>query len=126
GSDVPFDARIQDARGHAGQAAVAGLLRDLMAGSEIRASHIECNRVQDPYSIRCQPQVAGACLDVLRHVAQVLETEANAVTDNPLLVTDTRSVLSGGHFRAEHVPLAADYLALPIAEVGPHAQRPRP
>ena len=123
GSDVPFDARIQDARGHAGQAAVAGLLRDLMAGSEIRASHIECNRVQDPYSIRCQPQVAGACLDVLRHVAQVLETEANAVTDNPLVFTDTRSVLSGGNFHAEPVALAADYLALAIAEIGSLAER---
>jgi histidine ammonia-lyase len=123
GSDVPFDARIQEARGHTGQAAIAGLLRDLMAGSEIRASHIECNRVQDPYSIRCQPQVAGACLDVLRHVADVLETEANAVTDNPLVFTDTQSVLSGGNFHAEPVALAADYLALAIAEIGSLAER---
>jgi histidine ammonia-lyase len=84
GSDTPFDRRIQSARGHGGQIAVAGVLRQLMADSEIRASHIACDHVQDPYSIRCQPQVVGACLDVLRHVCGVLETEANAVTDNPL------------------------------------------
>jgi histidine ammonia-lyase len=94
-----------------------------MHGSEIRASHIECNRVQDPYSIRCQPQVAGACLDVLRHVSLLLETEANAVTDNPLVFTDTGSVLSGGNFHAEPVALAADYLALAIAEIGSLAER---
>lgn len=123
GSDVPFDKRIQEVRGHAGQAAVAGLLRDLMQGSEIRASHIECNRVQDPYSIRCQPQVAGACLDVMRHVGSLVETEANAVTDNPLVFTDTKSVLSGGNFHAEPVALAADYLALAIAEIGSLAER---
>lgn len=123
GSDTPFDDRIQQVRGHAGQIAVAGLLRNLMSGSEIRASHIECNRVQDPYSIRCQPQVGGACLDVLRHVALMLETEANAVTDNPLVFTDTASVLSGGNFHAEPVALAADYLALAIAEIGSLAER---
>lgn len=123
GSDTPFDDRIQQVRGHAGQIAVAGLLRGLMSGSEIRASHIECNRVQDPYSIRCQPQVAGACLDVLRHVGLLLETEANAVTDNPLVFTDTASVLSGGNFHAEPVALAADYLALAIAEIGSLAER---
>ncbi|MGH8193405.1 MAG: histidine ammonia-lyase, partial [Woeseiaceae bacterium] len=123
GSDTPFDDRIQQVRGHRGQIEVAALLRDLMQGSEIRASHIECHRVQDPYSIRCQPQVAGACLDVLRHVALLLETEANAVTDNPLVFTDTASVLSGGNFHAEPVALAADYLALAIAEIGSLAER---
>ena len=82
GSDTPFDKRIQSVRGHGGQIAVAGVLRELMRGSEIRASHETCDRVQDPYSIRCQPQVVGACLDVIRHVCSVLETEANAVTDN--------------------------------------------
>jgi histidine ammonia-lyase len=123
GSDTPFDARIQKARGHQGQMDIAGLLRELMAGSEIRASHIDCNRVQDPYSIRCQPQVAGACLDVLRHVGQLLETEANAVTDNPLAFTDTGAVLSGGNFHAEPVALAADYLALAIAEIGSLSER---
>jgi histidine ammonia-lyase len=123
GSDTPFDRRIQSVRGHGGQIAVAAVLRDLMTGSDIRASHIGCDRVQDPYSIRCQPQVVGACLDVLRHVCTVLETEANAVTDNPLVFTDSRSVLSGGNFHAEPVALAADYLALAIAEIGALSER---
>ena len=123
GSDTPFDKRIQNVRGHGGQIAVAGVLRDLMRGSEIRASHIECDRIQDPYSIRCQPQVVGACLDVLRHVCAVLETEANAVTDNPLVFVDTNAVLSGGNFHAEPVALAADYLALAFAEIGSLAER---
>ena len=107
GSDTPFDARIQNVRGHGGQIAVAGVLRDLMHDSEIRASHEKCDHVQDPYSIRCQPQVVGACLDVLRHVSTVLETEANAVTDNPLVFTDTKTVLSGGNFHAEPVNRSA-------------------
>ncbi|MCH7821092.1 MAG: histidine ammonia-lyase [Proteobacteria bacterium] len=123
GSDTPFDARIQKVRGHGGQIAVAGVLRELMHGSEIRASHIACDRVQDPYSIRCQPQVGGACLDVLRHVSAVLETEANAVTDNPLVFAESRAVLSGGNFHAEPVALAADYLALAIAEIGSLSER---
>ncbi|MCG8369660.1 MAG: histidine ammonia-lyase, partial [Proteobacteria bacterium] len=123
GSDTPFDRRIQSVRGHGGQAAVAAVLRDLMRGSAIRASHEDCDRVQDPYSIRCQPQVVGACLDVLRHVCSVLETEANAVTDNPLVFTDSRAVLSGGNFHAEPVALAADYLALAIAEIGALSER---
>jgi histidine ammonia-lyase len=123
GSDTPFDKRIQNARGHGGQIAVAGVLRQLMAGSEIRASHVACDRVQDPYSIRCQPQVVGACLDVLRHVSSVLQTESNAVTDNPLVFADSDAVLSGGNFHAEPVALAADYLALAIAEVGSLAER---
>jgi histidine ammonia-lyase len=123
GSDTPFDRRIQSVRGHGGQIAVAAVLRDLMAGSDIRASHIACDRVQDPYSIRCQPQVIGACLDVLRHVCKVLETEANAVTDNPLVFTDSKSILSGGNFHAEPVALAADYLALAIAEIGALSER---
>jgi histidine ammonia-lyase len=123
GSDTPFDKRIQNVRGHGGQIAVAGVLRELMHGSDIRASHIACDRVQDPYSIRCQPQVMGACLDVIRHVCTVLETEANAVTDNPLVFTDSKSVLSGGNFHAEPVALAADYLALSIAEIGALSER---
>jgi histidine ammonia-lyase len=123
GSDTPFDRRIQSVRGHGGQIAVAGVLRDLMSGSDIRASHIGCDRVQDPYSIRCQPQVIGACLDVLRHVCSVLETEANAVTDNPLVFADSKSILSGGNFHAEPVALAADYLALAIAEIGALSER---
>jgi histidine ammonia-lyase len=123
GSDTPFDRRIQNVRGHGGQIAVAGILRELMRGSAIRASHAQCDRVQDPYSIRCQPQVMGACLDVLRHVCGVLETEANAVTDNPLVFADSKAVLSGGNFHAEPVALAADYLALAIAEIGALAER---
>ncbi len=123
GSDTPFDRRIQSVRGHGGQIAVAGVLRNLMRDSEIRASHVGCDHIQDPYSIRCQPQVVGACLDVLRHVCAVLETEANAVTDNPLIFMDSRSVLSGGNFHAEPVALAADYLALSIAEIGALSER---
>ena len=123
GSDTPFDKRIQSVRGHGGQIAVAGVLRALMKGSDIRQSHLECDRVQDPYSIRCQPQVVGACLDVLRHVCSVLETEANAVTDNPLVFVESGAVLSGGNFHAEPVALAADYLALAIAEIGALSER---
>ena len=121
GSDTPFDARIHDIRGHKGQRDVAALLRTLLEGSDIRASHIDCDRVQDPYSIRCQPQVTGACLDVLRHVGHLLEIEANAVTDNPLVFDD--GVLSGGNFHAEPVAFAADYLALSIAEIGALSER---
>ncbi len=123
GSDTPFDKRIQNVRGHGGQIAVAGVLRQLMHGSDIRASHLECGRVQDPYSVRCQPQVIGACLDVLRHVCSVLQTEANAVTDNPLVFVESHAVLSGGNFHAEPVALAADYLALAIAEIGAMSER---
>lgn len=123
GSDTPFDRRIHGARGHGGQIAAASVLRELMAGSEIRASHIACDRVQDPYSVRCQPQVVGACLGVLNHVCQVLETEANAVTDNPLVFADSQAVLSGGNFHAEPVAFVADYLALAIAELGAISER---
>jgi histidine ammonia-lyase len=115
GSDTPFDRRIHSVRGHGGQTAVAGVLRQLMSDSEIRASHLGCDHIQDPYSIRCQPQVIGACLDVLRHVCTVLEVEANAVTDNPLVFTESHTVLSGGNFHAEPVAFAADYLALASA-----------
>lgn len=123
GSDTPFDSRIHEVRGQAGQIAVARLLQNLMRGSDIRASHLDCNRVQDPYSIRCQPQVAGACLDVVQHVAQILEREANAVTDNPLVFADTKDILSGGNFHAEPVAFAADHLALAIAETANLAER---
>jgi len=123
GSDTPFDRRIHSVRGHGGQTAVAGVLRQLMQNSEIRESHLECEHIQDPYSIRCQPQVIGACLDVLRHVCTVLEIEANAVTDNPLVFTESHAVLSGGNFHAEPVAFAADYLALAIAEIGALSER---
>jgi histidine ammonia-lyase len=123
GSDAPFDARIQELRGHAGQRAVAAVLRELLEGSEIRESHRSCERVQDPYSLRCQPQVMGACLDVMFQAAATLEIEANAVTDNPLVFAETSEVLSGGNFHAEPVAFAADMLALACAEIGSLAER---
>jgi histidine ammonia-lyase len=123
GSDTPFDERIHMVRGHDGQTAVAQQLRALLEGSDIRASHVGCDRVQDPYSIRCQPQVVGACLAVLRHVCDVLQAEANAVTDNPLVFADTDDVLSGGNFHAEPIAFAADYLAIAIAEIGSLSER---
>ena len=123
GSDTPFDARIHEARGQAGQIEVAATFRRLMQGSAIRHSHVDCGRVQDPYSLRCQPQVMGACLDTMRHAARVLEIEANAASDNPLVFADTGEVLSGGNFHAEPVALAADILALAIAEIGALSER---
>jgi histidine ammonia-lyase len=123
GSDSPFDARIQQVRGQPGQIAVAREYRELIAGSAIRASHLDCARVQDPYSFRCQPQVMGACLDVIRNCSATLNIEANAVTDNPLLFTEAGEVLSGGNFHAEPVAFAADTLALAIAEIGSLSER---
>ncbi len=122
GSDTPFDARIHAARGQPGQIEVAACMRALLSGSDIRLSHIDCGRVQDPYSLRCQPQVMGACLDTIRHAARVLTIEANAVSDNPLVFEDG-DVLSGGNFHAEPVALAADTLALALAEIGAIAER---
>ena len=121
-SDTPFDERIHEIRGQPGQIAVAREYRALMQGSGIRASHRDCARVQDPYSFRCQPQVMGACLDLLRQCAATLRIEANAVTDNPLLF-DRGDVLSGGNFHAEPVAFAADTLALAIAEMGNISER---
>jgi histidine ammonia-lyase len=123
GSDTPFDPRIHAVRGHSGQTDVAAAYRRLLAGSAIRHSHVDCDRVQDPYSLRCQPQVMGACLDHLRFVAERLTIEANAVTDNPLVFPDTDDVLSGGNFHAEPVAMAADALAVAIAEIGALAER---
>jgi histidine ammonia-lyase len=128
GSDTPFDARIQAVRGHRGQADAAAIYRGLLAGSGIRASHKDCHRVQDPYSLRCQPQVMGACLDQMRHAVDVLLIEANAVSDNPVVFagagsSDDGEVLSGGNFHAEPVAFAADNLALAIAEIGALAER---
>ena len=123
GSDSPFDARIQLVRGQPGQIAVAREYRELIAGSAIRASHLDCARVQDPYSFRCQPQVMGACLDLIRNCSVTLGLEANAVTDNPLLFTEAGDVLSGGNFHAEPVAFAADTLALAIAEIGSLSER---
>ena len=123
GSDSPFDERIHQVRGQPGQIAVAREYRELIAGSAIRASHLECTRVQDPYSFRCQPQVMGACLDLIRNCSVTLAVEANAVTDNPLLFVEAGDVLSGGNFHAEPVAFAADTLALALAEIGSLAER---
>jgi histidine ammonia-lyase len=123
GSDTPFDPRIHALRGQPGQVRVAAALRGLIAGSAIRDSHREGDtRVQDPYSLRCQPQVAGACLDLLDQAAAMLLREANAVTDNPL-VTAEGEVLSGGNFHAEPVAFAADIVALALAELGAISER---
>jgi len=124
GSDGPFDPRIHALRGQPGQIDVAQYYRALLAGSAIRRSHLEGDdRVQDPYSLRCQPQVVGACLDQLRHAALVLVREANAVTDNPLVFAEDGAMVSGGNFHAEPVALAADAMAVAIAEVGAIAER---
>ena len=123
GSDTPFDPRIHELRGHQGQIDVAKIYTRLLSGSEIRASHINCEKVQDPYSLRCQPQVMGAVLDSMRFAAGILQTEANAVTDNPLIFGDTREALSGGNFHAEPVALAADLLAIATAEIGSITER---
>ncbi|MDB5723130.1 MAG: hutH [Alphaproteobacteria bacterium] len=121
GTDVPFDARIHAARGQPGQIAVAEIMRVLLADSEIRSSHADCGKVQDPYSFRCQPQVMGAVLDLLRHAARTLETEANAATDNPLLFDE--EALSGGNFHAQPIAFAADMLAMACCEIGSMSER---
>ncbi|MRD45924.1 histidine ammonia-lyase [Caenimonas koreensis DSM 17982] len=122
GSDGPFDPRIHEIRGQPGQIDCAAAYRAIMVGSEIRRSHLQDDdRVQDPYCLRCQPQVMGACLDQMRHAARILMIEANAVTDNPLVFDN--EMLSGGNFHAEPVALAADGLALAIAEIGAIAER---
>lgn len=124
GSDAPFDARVHAVRGQPGQIATAKLYRDLLQGSSIRQSHlVNDERVQDPYCLRCQPQVMGASLDLINNAAKTLLNEANAVTDNPLVFTDTNEVISGGNFHAEPVAFAADILALAIAEIGSISER---
>jgi histidine ammonia-lyase len=122
GSDAPFDERIHLVRGQPGQIAVAKVYRQLLEQSAIRQSHLEADeRVQDPYSLRCQPQVMGACLDLIGNAARTLLIEANAVTDNPLIFDG--AVFSGGNFHAEPVAFAADTLALAIAEIGSLSER---
>jgi histidine ammonia-lyase len=124
GSDTPFDPRIQALRGHPGQIEVARALRSLLADSAIRASHLlGDDRVQDPYCLRCQPQVMGAVLDLLRQGAATLAIEANGVSDNPLVFVDTAEVLSGGNFHGEPVAFAADMIALALCEIGALAER---
>ncbi len=124
GSDTPFDPRIHALRRQPGQIETAQALGHLMAGSAIRASHLEADvRVQDPYCLRCQPQVMGAILDILRQAATTLAIEANGVSDNPLIFPDTDEALSGGNFHAEPVAFAADIIALAICEIGSIAER---
>ncbi|HDC4525735.1 TPA: histidine ammonia-lyase [Enterobacter cloacae] len=124
GSRRPFDARIHDVRGQRGQIDAAAMYRHLLTEtSEIADSHHNCDKVQDPYSLRCQPQVMGACLTQLRQAAEVLLVEANAVSDNPLVFAQENEVVSGGNFHAEPVAMAADNIALAIAEVGALSER---
>ncbi|EKD5159125.1 histidine ammonia-lyase [Enterobacter cloacae] len=124
GSRRPFDARIHDVRGQRGQIDAAAMYRHLLTKtSEIADSHHNCDKVQDPYSLRCQPQVMGACLTQLRQAAEVLLVEANAVSDNPLVFAQENEVVSGGNFHAEPVAMAADNIALAIAEVGALSER---
>ncbi len=124
GSDTPFDPRIHALRRQPGQIETAHALRTLMAGSAIRASHLEDDlRVQDPYCLRCQPQVMGAVLDLLRQAAATLAIEANGVSDNPLIFPETDEALSGGNFHAEPIAFAADILALAICEIGSITER---
>ncbi len=124
GSTAPLQPEIHELRGHRGQIEVAASMRTLMAGSEIRESHRDDDtRVQDPYCIRCQPQVTGAAMDLLRQAGRTLEIEANAATDNPLVLASADRIVSGGNFHAEPVAFAADIIALAIAEIGSIAQR---
>lgn len=123
GSRVPFDARIQAVRGQLGQIEAGSIYRDLLGDSEISNSHLECDKVQDPYSLRCQPQVMGACLDQLKNAARIIEIEANAVSDNPLIFTAEGDILSGGNFHAQPIAFAADNIALAIAEIGALSER---
>lgn len=124
GSRSPFDARIHAARGQRGQIDAAAAFRHLLGdSSEIGRSHAACDKVQDPYSLRCQPQVMGACLTQLRQAAEVLGVEANAVSDNPLVFAAEGEVISGGNFHAEPVAMAADNIALAIAEIGSLSER---
>ena len=124
GSDTPFDPRIHALRPHPGQILAAAHFRRLLSGSAIRASHlVDDERVQDPYSFRCQPQVMGACLDVLANAARTLMIEANGVSDNPLVFAEDGAVLSGGNFHAEPVAFAADMIAMAVAEMGSLSER---
>ncbi len=123
GSDVPFDPRLQQVRNQPGQAEVAARLAELLEGSGIRDSHKDCDRVQDPYCLRCQPQVMGAAWDLLLEAAMILEREINGVSDNPLVFAEEGEILSGGNFHAEPVAFAADRMALALAEIGNLAER---
>ncbi|NRA82378.1 MAG: histidine ammonia-lyase [Gammaproteobacteria bacterium] len=124
GSRSPFDDRVHQVRGHQGQIDAAAIYRSLLTDTtEISESHLNCEKVQDPYSLRCQPQVMGACLTQLKNAAEVLRVEANGVTDNPLVFAAEGDIISGGNFHAEPVAFAADNLALVIAEIGSLSER---
>lgn len=124
GSRKPFDPRIHRVRGHRTQMDAAAAYRHLLeSSSEIGTSHTQCEKVQDPYSLRCQPQVMGACLQQIRHAAETLTVEANSVSDNPLVFAEDGDIISGGNFHAEPVAMAADNLALAIAEIGSLSER---
>ncbi len=124
GSRAPFDARIHAIRGQAAQVDMARRYREILGEtSEIARSHEDCEKVQDPYSLRCQPQVMGACLQQIEHAARILLAEANGVSDNPLVFADTGDILSGGNFHAEPVAMAADTLAIALAEIGALSER---
>lgn len=123
GSDVPFDDRVQQLKGYPAQIAVAATLRELLAASPIRESHRHCSRVQDPYSLRCQPQILGAILHQMQFVGQTLQIEINAISDNPLIFAEQGEILSGGNFHGEMIAMAADNLALAIAEMGAISER---
>ncbi|HET7605835.1 MAG TPA: aromatic amino acid lyase, partial [Sphingomicrobium sp.] len=123
GSAKPFDPRISVLRGQPGQIRVAATIHDLLRGSEILVSHIKCDRVQDPYSFRCQPQVMGAALDLLENAARTLTIEAAAVTDNPIVFPDEDTAISGGNFHAQPVAFAADIITMALCEVGSISER---
>ncbi|CAN5183601.1 histidine ammonia-lyase [soil metagenome] len=123
GQDMAFDARLHEARGQAGQIVVARFLRSLLEGSDIRAIAHEQGRLQDPYCLKCQPQVMGACIDQLQHAAKILSAEINAWTDNPLVDAESGDILYGGNFHAEPVGMAADGIALALAEIGAMSER---
>jgi histidine ammonia-lyase len=123
GSVKPFDPRISELRGQPGQIRVAAALRELLDGSEIVASHVDCSKVQDPYSFRCLPQVMGAALDLLANAARTLVIEAGAVTDNPIVFPDEDRAISGGNFHAQPVGFAADTIAMALCEVGSISER---
>lgn len=123
GSRVPFDNRIHEVRGHQAQQDIATAYRELLDESEIGTSHQDCDKVQDPYSLRCQPQVLGACLHQLRHASTTLLNEANGVSDNPLVFSDSGDILSGGNFHAEIVAMTSDMLAIALSEMGSLSER---
>lgn len=123
GSDIPFDDRIHLARGYQAQRDVAAMYRELLADSPIRESHRHWDRVQDPYSLRCQPQIMGAVLHQMRFVGETLQVEANSISDNPLVFIDQEDILSGGNFHGEMIAMAADNLALALAELGANSER---